>query len=142
MAYRYAAKKCKTSYLPKKTRFLSVSVQKADVTDGNSCITIYVRTIKLITLQSRNLLGVSICQTNVTDIDSAIAVDITLQVDLDILGNVIDADDYGILAGDVICLADFQGICTEFYIGKTVIYRVSLYNHFISRLGSSFRNEL
>ena len=59
-----------------KTRFLGVSVQKADVTDGNSCITVYISTVKLITLQGRNLLGVSICQTNVTDIDSAIAVDI------------------------------------------------------------------
>ena len=39
-----------SNYLPKKTRFLGVSVQKANITDGNSCITIYVRTIKLIAL--------------------------------------------------------------------------------------------
>lgn len=75
-------------------------------------------------------------------INLTITVDIAQQVDLDILDNVIGANNNGILAGNVICFADFQGICTEFYIGKTVIYRVSLYNHFISRLGSSFRNEL
>lgn len=61
---------------------------------------------------------------------------------LHILDNKIVFNNNGILAGHVICLADFQGICTEFYIGKTVIYRVALYNHFISRLGSSLRNEL
>ena len=83
-----------------------------------------------------------ICSHSIHSCYRTVSINITLGVDLDILGNVIDADDYGILAGDVICLADFQGICTEFYIGKTVIYRVSLYNHFISRLGSSFRNEL
>lgn len=84
----------------------------------------------------------SICQANVTDVDSAITVDVTLQVDLHVLKDGSITDNNGILAGNVICFADFQGICTEFYIGKTVIYRVSLYNHFISRLGSSFQNEL
>ena len=63
-------------------------------------------------------------------------------MDLHILGNKIVFNNDGIFTGNVICLADFQGICTEFYIGKTVIYRVALYNHFISRLGSSLRNEL
>ena len=59
-----------------------MSVQKADITDGNSCVAISIGAIKLIALQGGNLLGVSICQANVTDVDSAIAVDITLQVDL------------------------------------------------------------
>ena len=74
--------------------------------------------------------------------NASITVNITQEVDLHILKDESITDNNGILAGNVICLADFQGICTEFYIGKTVIYRVALYNHFISRLGSSFRNEL
>ena len=101
-----------------------------------------IGTKKLIACEYCNASGVRVCTAQIDRRYLAITVDITQQVNLDILDNVIDADDYGILAGNVICLADFQGICTEFYIGKTVIYRVSLYNHFISRLGSSFRNEL
>ncbi len=83
-----------------------------------------------------------ICSHSIHSCYRTVSINIALEVDLHVLKDGSITNNNGILAGNVICFADFQGICTEFYIGKTVIYRVSLYNHFISRLGSSFRNEL
>ena len=71
----------------------------------------------------------SICQANVADIDSAIAVDVTLEVDLGIQGDGTITNNHGILTGDVICFANLHGVGSGFNAGERV-----------HRMGSGQRN--
>ena len=77
----------------------------------------------------------SICQANITDVDSAITVDIAFQVDLDILGNVVRTNNHGILAGNVVVLHYPEGVGAGFNASDGICGGVTLYNYLIIRFG-------
>ena len=78
----------------------------------------------------------------VHDVDPTVAGYVTLEVDLDIPGNVIGADDHGILAGDVIVLHHPESISTGRNASDRIGSGISLDDHLVICFGVAFGDQL